>query len=84
VSDSRNAILKTFDEFPLLDPVAGIGTTTVEATLLGLDAFGIEVPNFKSSRSLGFSDSMAYETGQDRLVHSLRNHEYVLVFQKMI
>jgi tRNA G10 N-methylase Trm11 len=36
------AILQLFGESPVLDPMAGIGTTLVEAMLLGMDAVGIE------------------------------------------
>lgn len=36
------AILRIFGESPVLDPMAGIGTTLVEAMLLGADAVGIE------------------------------------------
>jgi len=36
------AILQIYGESPVLDPMAGIGTTLVEATLLGMDAVGIE------------------------------------------
>lgn len=37
-----NAILQIFGESPVLDPMAGIGTTLVEAMFVGLDAIGIE------------------------------------------
>ncbi|MGA8856957.1 MAG: DNA methyltransferase [Candidatus Bathyarchaeia archaeon] len=36
------AILQVFGESPVLDPMAGIGTTLVEAMLLGMDAIGVE------------------------------------------
>jgi DNA modification methylase len=36
------AILQVFGESPVLDPMTGIGTTLVEAMLLGMDAVGIE------------------------------------------
>jgi len=36
------AILQLFGESPILDPMAGIGTTLVEAMLLGMDAVGVE------------------------------------------
>jgi modification methylase len=36
------AILQIFGEPPVLDPMAGIGTTLAEAMLLGMDAVGIE------------------------------------------
>jgi tRNA G10 N-methylase Trm11 len=36
------AILQLYGESPVLDPMAGIGTTLVEAILLGMDAVGIE------------------------------------------
>ncbi len=36
------AILQVFGESPVLDPMTGIGTTLVEAMLLGMDAIGIE------------------------------------------
>jgi tRNA G10 N-methylase Trm11 len=36
------AILRIFGESPVLDPMAGIGTTLVEAMLLGMDAVGVE------------------------------------------
>jgi modification methylase len=36
------AILQVYGESPVLDPMAGIGTTLVEAMLLGMDAVGIE------------------------------------------
>jgi len=36
------AILQLFGESPVLEPMAGIGTTLVEAMLLGMDAVGIE------------------------------------------
>jgi tRNA G10 N-methylase Trm11 len=36
------AILQVFGKSPVLDPMAGIGTTLVEAMLLGMDAVGIE------------------------------------------
>jgi len=36
------AILQLYGERPVLDPMAGIGTTLVEAMLLGMDAVGVE------------------------------------------
>jgi len=36
------AILQIYGESPILDPMAGIGTTLVEAMLLGMDAVGVE------------------------------------------
>jgi len=36
------AILQIYGESPVLDPMAGIGTTLVEAMLLGMDAIGVE------------------------------------------
>lgn len=36
------AILELYGESPVLDPMAGIGTTLVEAMLLGMDAVGVE------------------------------------------
>lgn len=36
------AILQIYGEGPVLDPMAGVGTTLVEAILLGMDAVGIE------------------------------------------
>jgi DNA modification methylase len=36
------AILRIFGESPVLDPMAGIGTTLVEAMLLGLNVLGVE------------------------------------------
>lgn len=36
------AILQLYGESPVLDPMAGIGTTLVEAMLLGMDAVGVE------------------------------------------
>ncbi len=39
------AILQIYGESPVLDPMAGIGTTLVEAMLLGMDAIGIEYEN---------------------------------------
>ncbi len=36
------AILQIFGESPVLDPMAGIGTTLVEAMLIGMDAVGVE------------------------------------------
>ena len=36
------AILKLCGESPVLDPIAGIGTTLVEAKLLGMNAVGVE------------------------------------------
>lgn len=36
------AILQVYGESPVLDPMAGIGTTLVEAMLLGMDAVGVE------------------------------------------
>lgn len=36
------AILRIYGEGPVLDPMAGVGTTLVEAMLLGMDAVGIE------------------------------------------
>jgi len=39
------AILQVYGESPVLDPMAGIGTTLVEAMLLGMDAIGVELEN---------------------------------------
>jgi len=36
------AILQIYGEPPVLDPMAGIGTTLVEAMLLGMDAIGVD------------------------------------------
>jgi len=36
------AILELYGESPVLDPMAGIGTTLVEAMLLGMNAIGVE------------------------------------------
>ncbi len=36
------AILQIYGESPVLDPMAGIGTTLVEAMLLGMNAIGVE------------------------------------------
>jgi tRNA G10 N-methylase Trm11 len=36
------AILQLYGESPVLDPMAGIGTSLVEAMLLGMDAVGVE------------------------------------------
>jgi len=36
------AILQIYGESPVLDPMAGIGTTLVEAMLLGMNAVGVE------------------------------------------
>ena len=36
------AILQVYGESPVLDPMAGIGTTLVEAMLLGMNAVGVE------------------------------------------
>jgi len=36
------AILQLYGESPVLDPMAGIGTTLVEAILLGMEAIGVE------------------------------------------
>ncbi|MEM1661187.1 MAG: DNA methyltransferase [Candidatus Bathyarchaeia archaeon] len=36
------AILQIYGESPVLDPMAGIGTTLIEAMLLGMDAVGVE------------------------------------------
>ena len=36
------SVLRLYGESPVLDPMAGIGTTLVEAMLLGMDAIGIE------------------------------------------
>jgi DNA modification methylase len=36
------AILELYGESPVLDPMAGVGTTLVEAMLLGMDAVGVE------------------------------------------
>ncbi|MDI6826834.1 MAG: DNA methyltransferase [Candidatus Aenigmarchaeota archaeon] len=36
------AILKLYGESPILDPMAGVGTTLVEAMLLGMNAVGVE------------------------------------------
>lgn len=38
-----NAILRIYGESPVLDPMAGIGTTLVESVLLGMDAIGVEL-----------------------------------------
>jgi len=38
-----NSILALYGESPVLDPMAGIGTTLVEAMLLGIDAVGVEL-----------------------------------------
>jgi len=38
-----NAILRLYGESPVLDPMAGIGTTLVEAMLLEMDAVGVEL-----------------------------------------
>lgn len=38
-----NAILRLYGESPILDPMAGIGTTLVESMLLGFDVVGIEL-----------------------------------------
>jgi len=35
-------ILRLYGETPVLDPMAGVGTTLVEAVLLGMDAVGVE------------------------------------------
>jgi DNA modification methylase len=37
-----NAILQVYGESPVLDPMAGVGTTLVEAMLLGINAVGVE------------------------------------------
>jgi DNA modification methylase len=37
------AILQIFGESPVLDPMAGVGTTLVEAMLLGMNAVGIDL-----------------------------------------
>ena len=37
------AILQVYGEPPVLDPMAGIGTTLVEAMLLGMSAIGVEL-----------------------------------------
>lgn len=37
------SILNLYGESPVLDPMAGIGTTLVEAILLGMDAIGIDL-----------------------------------------
>lgn len=39
------AILQIYGESPVLDPMAGVGTTLVEATFLGMDAVGVEFEN---------------------------------------
>jgi len=36
------AILQVYGESPVLDPMAGTGTTLIEAMLLGMDAVGVE------------------------------------------
>lgn len=36
------AILQIYGESPVLDPMSGIGTTCVEASLLGMDSYGLE------------------------------------------
>jgi tRNA G10 N-methylase Trm11 len=36
------AILELYGESPVLDPMAGVGTTLVEAMLLGMNAVGVE------------------------------------------
>lgn len=36
------AILQLYGESPVLDPMAGVGTTLIEAMLLGMDAVGVE------------------------------------------
>lgn len=36
------AVLQVYGESPVLDPMAGIGTTLVEAMFLGMDAVGVE------------------------------------------
>ena len=36
------AILQLYGESPVFDPMAGVGTTLVEAMLLGMDAVGVE------------------------------------------
>jgi DNA modification methylase len=36
------AILQIYGESPILDPMAGVGTTLVEAMLLGMNAVGVE------------------------------------------
>jgi DNA modification methylase len=36
------ALLQLYGESPVLDPMAGVGTTLVEAMLLGMDAIGVE------------------------------------------
>ncbi len=38
-----SSILRLYGESPILDPMAGIGTTLAEAMLLGMDAVGIEL-----------------------------------------
>lgn len=38
-----SSILRLYGESPVLDPMAGIGTTLVEAMLLGMDAVGVEL-----------------------------------------
>jgi len=38
-----NSIPRLYGEPPVLDPMAGIGTTLVESMLLGMDAIGIEL-----------------------------------------
>ena len=37
------AILQIYGESPVLDPMAGIGTTLIEAMLLGMNAIGVEL-----------------------------------------
>lgn len=37
------AILQLYGESPVLDPMAGIGATLIEAMLLGLDVVGVEL-----------------------------------------
>jgi len=36
------AILQLYGESPVLDPMAGVRTTLIEAVLLGMDAVGVE------------------------------------------
>lgn len=44
------AILQLYGESLVLDPMAGIGTTLVEAMLLGMDAVGVEYEKMHACR----------------------------------